>query len=808
LTFPKSGTILIDFFGGDSVTLALALVALFAPQTPPGPAPKEADRFRAEIHPILARHCLECHGEEKPKGQFRLGELDPGFPGKEAEDRWRRVLEQLEADAMPPKKKARLAEADVRQLTEWIGTRLARAAAARRAALGRVVLRRLNRLEYANTLRDLLGVEVDLKEVLALDSSMDGFDNVGSALHLSSFALERYLEAADKALSLAIVNRSAPPSTRKRYTLRESHQVLRADEPAFRVIEDTVVCLTSVHWHRVWLPHFWPQDGGFYRFRISACGYQSAGKPITFEVTGGPGGVDFFDAPADTPREFEFIAYKEPHTSLGLLPYGMGAPAAVKASGVEKYPGPGLAVQWVEVEGPISESWPPESHRRIFGDLPLRPLPSRRERLETVSEHPEADAESILRRFARRAFRRPVSDRELRPILELVHSRLAEKDSFEQAVRVGLSAILMSTNFLFLDEKPGRLDDFALASRLSYFLWSSMPDEELFRLAESGTLGEPAVLQGQVDRMLENPKASALTRNFCGQWLGLREIDFTAPNHIAYPEYDEMLKHSMVRETELFFAELLKDDLPVTDLVASDFALLNGRLARHYGIPGVEGLWEFRKVTLPPGSHRGGVITMASVMKVTANGTSTSPVTRGAWVLDRILGTPPPKPPPGVSALEPDIRGATTIREQLAKHRTIETCAACHAQIDPPGFALESFDVIGGWRDFYRLASWAKGAKPIPGKAYLEGPKVDPTGELRDGRKFRDIDEFRELLLREKDQITRALAGRLVTYATGGSPEAMDRPELLAIVERVREKHYGLRTLVHEIVESRMFREK
>jgi hypothetical protein len=791
------------------VTLAAALWALVACQAPPGEGTsREADPFGAQIHPILARHCLECHGPDKPKGNFRVSELDPAFPGKEAEDRWRRVLEQLEEGAMPPKKKARPAPGDVRLVTEWIGTRLARAAAERRAATGRVVLRRLNRLEYANTIRDLLGVEVDLKEILALDSSMDGFDNVGSALHLSSFAMDRYLEAADKALSAAIVNRAAPPSTKKRYTLRESHQVLRADEPAFRVIEDTVVCLTSVHWHRVWLPHFWPQEGGFYRFRISAFGYQSAGKPVTFEVTGGPNGVDFFDAPADTPTEFEFIAYKDPHTSLGILPYGMGPPNAVKASGVEKYAGPGLAVQWVEVEGPLSETWPPPSHRRIFGDLPQKPLPNRRERLETVSERPEADAEPILRAFARRAFRRPVSDLELRPILELVHSRLVEKDTFEQAVRVGLSAILMSTKFLFLDEKPGRLDDFALASRLSYFLWSSMPDPELFGLAESGKLGDPAVLLGQVDRMLENPKASAFTRNFCGQWLGLRDIDFTAPNHIAYPEYDEMLKLSMVRETELFFTELLKHDLSLKNLVASDFAMLNGRLARHYGIPDVEGLWEFRKVTLPPGSHRGGVITMASVMKVTANGTSTSPVTRGAWVLDRILGTPPPKPPPGVSSLEPDIRGATTIREQLAKHRTIETCASCHAQIDPPGFALESFDVIGGWRDFYRLASWTKGAKPIPGKAYLEGPKVDPAGLLRDGRTFKDIDEFKQLLLGEKDQITRALAVRLVTYATGGAPEATDRPEIEGIAARVRERNYGLRTLVHEIVESRMFREK
>jgi len=308
--------------------------------------------------------------------------------------------------------------------------------------------------------------------------------------------------------------------------------------------------------------------------------------------------------------------------------------------------------------------------------------------------------------------------------------------------------------------------------------------------------------------MLRSPQASSFTKNFCGQWLGLRDIDFTAPNHIAYPEFDEMLKVSMVREAELFFSELLEHDLSLTNIVASDFSMLNGRLASHYGIPGVEGLWEFRKVALPPESHRGGMMTMASVLKVTANGTSTSPITRGAWVLERILGTPPPRPPANVPALEPDIRGAKSIREQLAKHRTIESCASCHAQIDPPGFALESFDVIGGWRDFYRLERWVKGAKPIKGKQYLEGPAVDPTGELPDGRKFQNIDEFKQLLLKEKDQVARAMIRRLVIYATGGAPESADRSEMERVLERARAKDYGLRTLVHEIVQSRLFREK
>jgi hypothetical protein len=308
--------------------------------------------------------------------------------------------------------------------------------------------------------------------------------------------------------------------------------------------------------------------------------------------------------------------------------------------------------------------------------------------------------------------------------------------------------------------------------------------------------------------MLRDAKAAAFTENFVGQWLGLRDIDATMPSHILYPEYDDMLRASMLRETYLFFEELLRNDLSLANFVSSDFTMLNGRLAKHYGIPGIEG-WQFRKVALPPGSHRGGVLTMASVLKVTANGTYTSPILRGAWVLDRILGTPPPRPPEGVAAVEPDIRGATTIRQQLAKHREVPSCATCHVRIDPPGFALESFDVIGGWREYYRSTGNGKQVV-VDGRRmpYLQGKKVDPADVLPDGRRFRDIDELKQLLLQDRDQLARALAGRLVTYATGAAPQAADEPALEAIVRNVRGRDYGLRSLVHEVVQSRVFLEK
>jgi hypothetical protein len=330
----------------------------------------------------------------------------------------------------------------------------------------------------------------------------------------------------------------------------------------------------------------------------------------------------------------------------------------------------------------------------------------------------------------------------------------------------------------------------------------------LLALADQKKLSQPDVLRQQVERLLKDPKAAAFTENFAGQWLGLRNIDFTVPDPTLYPEYDDILKVAMVKETLLFFDAVLKNDLSLTNFVASDFTMVNGPLARHYGIPGIDGL-EFHKVTLPPDSHRGGVLTMASVMKVTANGTNTSPIIRGSWVLDRILGTPPPKPSVDVEAVEPDIRGATTIREQLAKHRGKAECASCHAKIDPPGFALESFDVIGGWRDYYR--SVGKGAPVMKDgrrMRYLQGPTVDPADVLPDGRRFKNIDEYKQLLLADKDGLARALTEKLLTYGTGGSPAPSDRQEVDAIVKKIRDKNYGLRLLVHEVVQSKLFQHK
>lgn len=778
-----------------------------------------AKQFDEQIRPFLARHCQECHRGEKPKGKLHLDQLTWNFADAATREKWNAVLERVQAGEMPPKGKPRPGKEESRALTTWITNKQQAAGPAAKKADGRVVLRRLNRFEYENTLRDLLGVPVNIREQLPQDGSANGFDNAGAALHTSSFLMEKYLEAAEIALNLAITNKpQAPPLFQKRLSIKDGHPIRSSTENVYRFLEEgEVVCFCSSEWHNVSLPTFYPQEGGYYKFRISASAFQSDGKPVTFRVSAGggrragkSGTVGYFDAPPDGPKVFEFVEWMEPRTTVSMLPYGLASAQTVKQVGGETWNGPGLAIQWVEVDGPLYDRWPPPSHRGIFGEMKQikAPIYNQSTRVEVGSDDATTDAARILRNFARRAFRRSVTDQDLAPFLEVVKAKLADNYSFEQAIRAALKGVLISPEFLFLREAPGMLDDFALASRLSYFFWSSMPDEELFNLAEQKKLSQPAVLSAQVERMLQDPKAVALTENFAGQWLGLREIDATEPSHILYPEFDHMLKVSIIREAELFFEEVLKHDLSLTNFVDSEFTMLNGRLAKHYGVPGIDG-WEFKKTPLPSDSHRGGVLTMASVLKVTSNGTTTSPVLRGVWVLDRILGTPPAPPPDDVPVLEPDIRGATTIRDQLAKHRSVVMCATCHTKIDPPGFALESFDCIGGWRDWYRVTGSGKSVV-VDGRrmSYHQGKDVDPSDVMPDGRAFDNVDQFKKLLLSDKDQLARSLTFKLLTYATGAAPSSDDKPQIEAIVNKIRDKNYGLRSLVHEIVQSEMFRTK
>ena len=401
----------------------------------------------------------------------------------------------------------------------------------------------------------------------------------------------------------------------------------------------------------------------------------------------------------------------------------------------------------------------------------------------------------------------------MKRFLPVVQSALKKGNNFTDAMIAGYTAVLCSPEFVYLEEKPGRLDDYALASRLAFFLWNAPPDDELRSCAEKNKLHEPDVLRAQTERLLSDPKSRRFVDAFLDYWLDLRKIVATAPDANLYSDYylDDLLTESALEETRLFFAELLRGDLPARNVVASDFAMLNERLAAHYGLPPVQGV-ALRRTPLPEDSPRGGLMTQAAVLKVTANGTTTSPVLRGAWIMERILGQKPPPPPPSVPAVEPDIRGAVTIRQQLDKHRTLETCNACHAKIDPAGFALENFDVMGGWRDRYRSEAGGELARGIAKSgqkfAFHYALPVDASGELPDGRKFRDIRDLKTLLLADEKQLARNLARQLAVYATGATIRFADREPIEQILERASSSHYGVRSLIHELVQSELFLQK
>lgn len=777
---------------------------------------------------LFATHCVTCHSadpdkttemaktQRKGSNALVLDRLPDDFSSPEHAGRWNLIAEHLRAGTMPPPGETRPERDEVAGALDWIGSQMA---LARRASSdGRTVMRRLNQAEYVNSIRDLLEVDVDLSDLFPAETSVNGFDNNAESLHLSSFQMENYLRAAERALDAAIVNGPRPPTAKRRFDIKDEKTV-KPKGSVYRHTDDGVAIFSS--WVsaniQVTLWQYQTRARGQYRFRISAYGMQTK-KPIVFHVMEGPLNaaaqqtlVDYFDVPPAEPRVVEFVRSFDPARTIRIIADGLGAtPPEVERVGADKYTGPGLVVQWVEVEGPLLEDWPPQSHQRLFGDLPRQRVANARnaDGLEVVSEQPADDLAKIIREFARRAFRRPVGDLEIAPFLSRAREKMDQGATFEQAVRIGLRGILVSPGFLFLRERPGQLDDYALASRLSYFLWSSPPDDQLLRVAERGELRRADVLREQVERMLKDPKSSEFTRHFTGQWLGLRAIDATMPDRMLYPEFDELLQISSVKEARLFFDELLQNDQSIANFVSSDFTFVNDRLARHYGLPPVEGM-EMRKVSLPDDGRRGGVLTMASVLKVTANGTTTSPILRGAWVLERILGTPPPKPTVDVAAVDPDIRGATTIREQLEKHRSHADCAGCHALIDPPGFALENYDVIGGWRERYR--SIGKGDPIVVDgqrRRYLAGPAVESADKLLDGRPFANIGQFKQLLLQDKDQLARSLAEKLLAYATGANPTLADRQDIEKIVARVRAKEYGLRSLVHEVVQSETFGSK
>lgn len=453
---------------------------------------------------------------------------------------------------------------------------------------------------------------------------------------------------------------------------------------------------------------------------------------------------------------------------------------------------PKVAMDWIEIERIYKGPTPNDLRRQLFGNIKV-------ENQQLVSSNPKSDLANLMERFAVKAFRRPVSKKELAPYLALAIEPLKEGLPLKEALYHGYRALLCSPRFLYFNEPVGKLDDYSIASRLSYFLWGTFPDNKLLKLAKQQKLSKPSVLKQQVNRLLDDPRSQVFIKHFTDQWLNLKDIDFTTPDSKLYPEFDLILQEAMVGETKLFLREMIRENLSVTNVVDSDFTMLNERLAHHYGIKGIRGT-EIRKVALNPEHHRGGIITHASVHKVTANGTTTSPVVRGVWMLEKIMGEKTLPPPANVPAIEPDIRGAESIREQLDKHRNMPECAVCHVSIDPPGFALENYDVIGGWRENYRAIEergrWQK------------GPPVDPSFQMKDGTSFQSIEEFKRILLNQPDKIAHNLVEKCIIYSTGASIEFADRKVMEDIVHQISDENYGFRSLIHAVVQSPIFLNK
>ncbi|TWT54789.1 hypothetical protein Pla22_24430 [Rubripirellula amarantea] len=498
---------------------------------------------------------------------------------------------------------------------------------------------------------------------------------------------------------------------------------------------------------------------------------------------------------------------------------------------------PGFAMNWLELEGPLSESWPPQSYQALFGDLPFKvheseerlPLPpllteetligwTERSpgipdrRVDVLPSDPDADARRLLVAFVKNAYRSPIADDAvIEPYFEIYKEATAIGQSFTDAMISAYTTILSSPDFLFVESQVGPLEDHEIASRLSYFLWNGPPDE---KLEYAQNLRQETELRAQTERMLSDPKSDRFINAFLDYWLELKEINANTPDSQLYPQYyiDDQLTEASLFETRRFFRELIDRDLPAGNLIDSDFTYANERLARHYGLEPFEGV-ELRRVSLPDDSPRGGLLTQASVLRVTANGTTTSPVLRGVWIMERLLGVHIPPPPSGVEAVEPDTRGATTIREQLDKHTSFESCHMCHAKFDPAGFALESFDIAGGWQERYRAIGEI--GEPLEGIGlnglfftYRNAEPVDPSGVLQDGRAFADIQEFKSHLLSDERAIARNLVKQFIVYATGATISFSERQQVEEIIDSCQDNEYGVRSIIHAVIQSDLFKIK
>ncbi|MEZ6130193.1 MAG: DUF1592 domain-containing protein [Planctomycetaceae bacterium] len=815
-----------------------------------------ANEIPARQRKFFTTFCLQCHGPETQEADFRVDSLLHISETAEDAEYWQLVLDNLHLGEMPPEGERQPSASEVESATTWIEAELRRARQVLAGQAGEVVLRRLNRTEYEYTIEDLFGVRGDFADGFPADATAEGFDNNGAALMLSATQIDAYLTAADFVLERAIETGRRPKTNRSVFTLHDFNREawkrhreqlerrlrdfdeltpdeqqrtrqmqqslsenphdgfgfpvwenggLRVPTPEDGPDVDAVIAIKASYAAPDTRRVFSARHAGWYRFRITAFAVRNDGEPVRLKISHGsfrqgtiPEIADVLHLTDDSPQEFEYRVYLQPNHIIKLEMID-GENWAPREKLIE-LPGPFIVIRSMEMEGPLIDEWPPQGHQLLLGK-------------RDASQLNDDDLPTILAELAPRLFRRPSSTAVIDDYVQFYRNLRKDRGSRKEnlspldAFRLTVRAMLASPHFLYHIEPGERPDNYALANRLSYFLWRSCPDAELLELAAAGRLSEPDVLRNQVDRLLNDRKSDRFLSDFVGQWLGIDLVGEMQPDGNLYPEYDDELERAMAGETEAFIREMLTQDLPLSNLIDSNWAMLNDRMARHYGIglpasnqPG----GDFRRVSLNKADTvRGGLLAQASILNITSNGTTTSPVVRGVWVLERLLGTPAPPPPPDVPAIEPDIRGASTIQEQMERHRSIAQCASCHRKIDPYGIALENFDVIGGWRNAYRaLQPTANPNRP----RLVDGPTVISSDVLPRRGAFEDFHQFRRLLLEEQPRVDLNLARQLTTFALGRSVGFADEEQLRQIVSATQRDAGGMKTMIRELVQSELFR--
>jgi hypothetical protein len=759
------------------VLVAAALSAatiMVAPKKAVAQAPKAFDPFQRQVRPVLERYCADCHMKGNAEAGIVLDRYENQAAAVQDARTWLRVRDALQGRIMPPAEETQPSLEESDRIIAWIETDFLAAECRKQVSSAPVVIRRLNRQEYNNTIRDLFGLDLHLADTFPADDIGFGFDNVGSALNTSPVHIEKYLDAAELALQKAIIVPDAAECSPAELIGLRTYPLPPDKAVEFKHALKPGQYLADFSLVRVGIPESAPPPRlviGFGKDRrtVEAVRVQDETVVYRYWLTVAPGDNQVHVALA-------------PGQAARTQPAKSGEIAA-NVSGDKRYGNDfGLHVDSMVVRGPVvlEPQRLPQSHRRIVFCTP------------GYGDQARIDcAREVIARFAERAFRRPVLAAEVERILQIFRRAHERGESYERGIQLALATVLASPQFLFLvepekDRANRPLTEFELASRLSYFLWSSMPDDDLFREARAGTL--LVNLRRQVIRMLDDPRSAAFVENFAGQWLQLRKLAGAARDKDLFPGFDDALREAMRKETEEYFAFILRGDRSVLELLDSDYSFLNERLARHYEIGGVAGN-QFRKVALAD-RRRGGVLTQASILTLTSNPNRTSPVKRGQWVLQQMLGTPPPPPPPDVPKLDESQQAADagSLRDRMEAHRTKPECASCHQQMDPLGFALENYDAVGRFRT-------------MDG-----GFRIDPSGELIGGRRFADVTELK-LLLKSTAQkkFARCLIENVLTYSLGRGLQAYDYCTVEDIRKQLVASDYRIRSIIFGIVESKAF---